>query len=238
MSLYSRFAEYYELIFPFRARTFDFLCEHFPPGGHLLDIGCGSGIYAGRLAETGFEVSGTDLDPEMIKAAASAFPAARFQILDMLLISRLTGPFDAAYCIGNVLPHLPSTALPEFLSSLNKIITPGASWVVQTVNFDPLLAVDHYRFPDIFIADEQLVFYREYLSITPSCLKFSTALEKAGKQIFRQQVDLFPVSSVELIELHRQAGFDLVGHWADFKASPFLVDTNSGSVYLFRKMMA
>ena len=157
MSLYSRFAQYYEHIFPFRPRTFDFLCEKFPPGGHLLDLGCGSGIYAGHLGESGFEVTGTDLDPEMIKAAAGAFPAVRFQVLDMLHINRLAGPFDAVYCIGNVLPHLPSAALPGFLSSLNQIIAPGGNWLVQTVNFDPLLKVDCFRFPDIFITVEQLV---------------------------------------------------------------------------------
>jgi ubiquinone/menaquinone biosynthesis C-methylase UbiE len=46
--------------------TFDRLCRLFPPGSRLLEIGCGTGEMALRLAEAGRTVVATDIAPGMI----------------------------------------------------------------------------------------------------------------------------------------------------------------------------
>jgi SAM-dependent methyltransferase len=58
--------------------TFEQLCRLFPPGSRLLEIGCGTGEMALRLAGAGREVVATDISPAMIaqaQAAAAGHPA-------------------------------------------------------------------------------------------------------------------------------------------------------------------
>ena len=60
--------------------TFAQLCRLFPPGSRLLEIGCGTGDMALRLAGAGREVVATDISPAMIaqaQSAAASHPAVR-----------------------------------------------------------------------------------------------------------------------------------------------------------------
>lgn len=45
-------------------------CEQLPPGGRILDAGCGEGYYASGLTERGFSVLGIDLSKFAVQAAA------------------------------------------------------------------------------------------------------------------------------------------------------------------------
>jgi SAM-dependent methyltransferase len=58
----------------------------FPPNGHLLDIGCGSGECAGWLAGRGLNVLVVDFAPSAIARARAIHPEderLRFQVLDI-----------------------------------------------------------------------------------------------------------------------------------------------------------
>ncbi len=55
-----------------------------PPGGRVLDIGCGSGEPIARhLIEQQFAVTGVDSAPAMIAMCAARFPSATWQVADM-----------------------------------------------------------------------------------------------------------------------------------------------------------
>lgn len=82
----------------------DFLLEelHLPPGGAILDVGCGTGRHAIELARRGYAVTGLDLSSEMLSRAADAARAAHVQIewihtnaTEFALPER----FDAAICL-------------------------------------------------------------------------------------------------------------------------------------------
>lgn len=45
--------------------------QHKAPGRDLVDLGCGTGKGAPRLAAAGFAVTGIDLSPEMVRVAAT-----------------------------------------------------------------------------------------------------------------------------------------------------------------------
>jgi SAM-dependent methyltransferase len=53
-------------------------------GGLVTDLGCGSGILAQQLAESGFEVLGIDFSPAMIALARQRVPAGRFVVESLL----------------------------------------------------------------------------------------------------------------------------------------------------------
>jgi SAM-dependent methyltransferase len=48
--------------------------------GRVVDLGCGSGIYAGALLEAGYEVTGFDLSAAMIAAARRRAPQADLRV--------------------------------------------------------------------------------------------------------------------------------------------------------------
>lgn len=119
-----------------------------PARARLLDLGCGPGHYAGRLAEAGHDAVGIDLDAGMIATAARRYPAASFRRLDLREVDCLSGPFDLAFCIGNTAAHLPPEEYSAFLARLARVLRPGARWIVQVVNWDFIVGRGDYRFPD------------------------------------------------------------------------------------------
>jgi SAM-dependent methyltransferase len=48
--------------------------------GLIVDLGCGSGIWAKALADAGYQVTGVDISPAMIELARQRAPNARFQV--------------------------------------------------------------------------------------------------------------------------------------------------------------
>jgi len=121
------------------------LAAHLPmPAGPgevaVLDIGCGQGTQAIRLARAGYQVEGIDLSEELLdvaRAAAAAEPRdvqrrLRFEHGDLLdLHSRFTDRFDVVCCHG-VLMYLPS--LHDALAAATAAARPGGVLSVLTRN--------------------------------------------------------------------------------------------------------
>jgi SAM-dependent methyltransferase len=217
MSFYSEFAEHYETIFPLRDETYAFLAGQLAaPARRVLDIGCGTGHYCGRFAAAGHTVVGIDLDPEMIAAARARYSLARFECLDMRDVGRLNQTFDFAFCIGNTLAHLPQADLPTFLAALRPRLEPHARWVVQTVNWDAILARGEMHFPVRQLEGGRVVFHREYRELSEHGVRFLTRLDVAGVTRFAGEVTLHPARAATYQELHAQAGFHCLGHYGGY----------------------
>lgn len=52
--------------------------------GTILDLGCGSGIWARELADSGYRVVGVDISPAMIQIARRRVPEAEFHVQSFL----------------------------------------------------------------------------------------------------------------------------------------------------------
>ena len=142
--MWTSLAPFYDRLFPPRRAQLDFITAvlgRLPhPARRLLDVGCATGGYAFALAGRGYEVTGVDLSPEMIRVArgrigqwaAEGLPAEtgpergarvggpihprepRFLVSDMTNLADL--PFDerrlfeGVTCLSNTLAHLLSAA--------------------------------------------------------------------------------------------------------------------------------
>jgi SAM-dependent methyltransferase len=236
MPFYSEFADYYDTVFPFEERTYGFIRDRLPKEASLvLDVGCGTGDYCGRLASQGFEMVGIDPDPWMIERARRRYPAAEFHIGGMQDVRKLGRAFDSAFCIGNVASHLPSHRLPVFLQGLHELLKPFSVWIVQTVNWDHVLTQQSYAFPDVVARGGELVFERSYPEISEDRVLFRTRLLEGGSVVFEGEETLYPLASAGLIEEHERNGFELVSHNGGFEARPFDPAVMSGSVFVFRR---
>jgi len=236
MAFYSDFSGHYEKIFPYRDGVFNFLDRWLPQSGRVLDVGCGTGRYCGKLNQTGRECVGIDLDPGMIGEAEHLYPGADFQILGMEEIHLLAaGTFTGVMCIGNVLPHLPAGRLAAFLMDVKQLLAPGGVWIFQTVNFDPIVKREEFVFPELRFPEDELTFVRWYEDIHPDRLIFHTALMGPEGEIFGGEAVLYPRTSGDYLLGHRKAGFKKLGHFADFSGRGFNSEDSGGSVFVFRK---
>jgi SAM-dependent methyltransferase len=112
------------------------------PPARLLDVPCGDGRLALRLAARGYDVTGLDISPENIAACRGATPPgakAAWVQADMQGLP-VEGPFDGACCCGNSFGYLDYPAQQEFLSRLSAALRPGARLVIDaSIAADTLL---------------------------------------------------------------------------------------------------
>lgn len=239
MAFYADFAGHYDLVFPFREPTWQFLDRWLPEEGRILDLGCGTGHYCGRLAASDRDSLGIDLDPGMISRAQELYPQAKFQILGMEELHHLgAASRDGIICIGNVLPHLPFSKHSEFLNQIDRILRPGGRWIIQTVNFDPLLHLDEHHFKDLEFATSGLLFQRQYIMRDDGAITFATRLFEGDGLIFAGEAVLYPRLSHQYRDLHRAMEFKELAHFADFQEGPFLPATSGANVFVFEKPKA
>ena len=114
----------------------NFLLRHLPSNCHdVLEIGCGTGAFARRLAERSEHVLAIDLSPEMIRLArerSAQFPNIEFELADVRDRSLPVESFD---CIASIatLHHLP---FPEILLKMKAALKPGGALLVLDL-FEP-----------------------------------------------------------------------------------------------------
>jgi ubiquinone/menaquinone biosynthesis C-methylase UbiE len=122
-----------------RRESLALLRETFPPGSHLLEIGCGTGEEAVALAQAGRRVVATDISPQMaartqVKAQAAgagdrvmalAVPAGGLAALHP------PAPFDGAYASFGALNCEPQ--LDKAATALARLVKPGGRFVCSVM---------------------------------------------------------------------------------------------------------
>jgi SAM-dependent methyltransferase len=112
------------------ARHAKFLASGIPPGGRVLDVGCGRGVTLSALADHGFEPHGIELSAA---AASGADPRAKIRIAPSLATAGYdAGSFDAVL-VWHVLEHLRDPA--GELAEMHRLLRPGGRLVVAVPNF-------------------------------------------------------------------------------------------------------
>ena len=71
--------------------------------GLVVDVGCGSGVWAGILTRAGYRVEGIDISPAMIALARRKAPKARFRAGS--LFDTELPPCDAVTAIGEIVNY-------------------------------------------------------------------------------------------------------------------------------------
>jgi len=232
---YSKFAEDYEQIFPFSPKVFSFLKGYLSSNGKkILDIGCASGHYCGRFAEEGYKITGIDLDADMISTALRTYPDVDFKVMDLLDIGLINTKFNMVYSTGNVMAHVSNQQFRNFLQALKKNLSDRGIWIFQVINWDYILAQKNFTFSEI--ETKERIFLRHYSNITANTLVFNTELKDktSGRIVFNDRVTMYPVPSEKYFTIHKDAGFEFLGHYSDYGKSPFISSNFSADIYVFR----
>jgi SAM-dependent methyltransferase len=96
--------------------------ERLPPGGSILDAGCGSGRDTRAFLERGYAVTAFDASPTLAQLASAycGLPVAVLRVQDMAWEAR----FDGIWACASLL-HVPLWELPEVLRRLATALKPG-----------------------------------------------------------------------------------------------------------------
>lgn len=108
----------------------DFLWKHLKlaPGARALDVPCGAGRLTLPLAARGCAMTGIDISPEFLEAAAAAASAdglaVDFRCGDMRDLPSSPG-FDAVFCFGNSFGYLDDAGNEAFVAAAATALAPG-----------------------------------------------------------------------------------------------------------------
>jgi ubiquinone/menaquinone biosynthesis C-methylase UbiE len=122
-----------------RMREFSWrvIAQHIPPGGRLIDIGCGTGIDAQHFAENGYRVLATDWSSQM--AARTERRAGEHRLTDRLEaarigaqeLHRIDGAFAGAYSNFGPLNCVPD--LRAVSRECARLLSPGGMLVFTVI---------------------------------------------------------------------------------------------------------
>ena len=102
-----------------------------PSGGHVLDVGCGSGDpIAAYLMGKGFQVTGIDASPAMIDLARSKYPGSKWAVQDMRTLSA-SDQWDGVIA-WNSFFHLTRPDQRKVLPKLANLVKPGGPLMITT----------------------------------------------------------------------------------------------------------
>lgn len=156
-----------------QARDLKALFDRFgvPEGGRVLDVPCGIGRHATRLARMGYRTLGLDLSPAYIERARERAREegvggrATYRVGDMRDLERSVepgeGPFDVAENLWTSLGYYGEDVDGAILRGYHSLVRPGGLLVLYVVNRD--WVVRHFepqgyeRFGDlVHVEDRQL----------------------------------------------------------------------------------
>lgn len=109
----------------------ELVADQVPPGGSVLDLGCGVGRLANALAATGSSVTGVDAHPGMVAHLSPAVVAVHADIVGL----DLRRVFDVVVLASHLVNH--PTSAPAFLSTCRRHV--AADGCVLVERFHPAL---------------------------------------------------------------------------------------------------
>lgn len=123
LAFYQRSAPHYTLSFgQAPSRHLDAFLDRLQPEARVLELGCGAGRDAARMAERGFAVDATDGTPAMVRKANERFDlGARVMLFDDLDAELA---YDAIWAHACLL-HVPRAAVPDMLARIFRALRQG-----------------------------------------------------------------------------------------------------------------
>ncbi|KAL0249422.1 hypothetical protein GEMRC1_004654 [Eukaryota sp. GEM-RC1] len=222
--MYASLIPYFECIFPINDHQRSLLRSI------ICDVGFGSGTLLRFLASEHADVYGLEYDAALIRHVQGSLLLPDYKLglgsleeIDTLFTGRT---FDLIICIGNTLPHVPSSKQNQFIKNTNIVTHPGSCLVIATVNYDRILAEKPDKLPDIQRSFEgkQLSFSRHYSYKTDS-IAFSTSLSLEGEILKQDSVTLYPCKKDDVAGWLRSSGYGRIEIYGGYDQSQWTLES-------------
>jgi ubiquinone/menaquinone biosynthesis C-methylase UbiE len=248
-AFYDRLAHFYDIMNDWPARlayegTFirRVLGEH--EACSVLDAACGTGWHTLALREWGYEPTGADSSPQMIRraqthAASSDIP---FTVADFESLPSIPGaPFDAVLCLGNSLPHVESAErLDASLRGMIGALRPSGVLLIHNLNYDKRW-IERPRFfkLDSGTLEENEVLVWRMADYGETTITFHTALfqrdERGNWSVEVNSTLQMPLFHDDLVNRLKELGLENVEAFGDLTGGAFRVSSSDDLVLVATK---
>src|ERR1700761_2490973 len=109
---------------------YDFVLEHLKPrrSDHMLDIGCGSGIFCSMAAASGATITGFDATEPLVQIARKRAPGVTFFVGDMESLPFQDASFDIVTGFNS---FQYAASIPAALAEAKRVLKPGGRLAVM-----------------------------------------------------------------------------------------------------------
>ena len=192
-----------------------------------IDVACGTGLHTIILAQAGIQVVGADLSNAMLAQAQSHAKQVGVQVewrqASMENVSvHVQKTFDAAFCLGNSLPHLlTSQEFDAAAASFSRLLRPGGMLVIQLLNYTRILS-EKERIVGIHRHDATE--YVRFYDFLDPLIRFNVlTIQWQGHQATStlNATALYPYQHHEIEAMLRQHGFGEFEWFGDMQFHPF-----------------
>lgn len=183
----------------------------------ILDAASGTGFHAVTLAQEGFDVLATDGHDRMV---AQTLRNAQERGVDLTahqadwrsLSDDVTGTFDAVLCLGNAFTHLfTEEERAGAMEQFHAVLEPGGLAIVDQRNYDAILDNGFSSKHKYYYCGQDVEATPE--EITEDFVRFRYAF---GDGVVHH-LTLYPIRQDDLTRHMRQAGFEPVTRFGDFR---------------------
>ncbi|MBA2719264.1 MAG: class I SAM-dependent methyltransferase [Chloroflexi bacterium] len=101
-----------------------------PPGGDVLELGCGAGLPMTAALARGRNLTGVDISEAQLERARANVPGATFLQADLTTLAWPAGSFDAVVAFY-VLTHVPREHHAELLARIRRWLRPGGVFLAS-----------------------------------------------------------------------------------------------------------
>jgi SAM-dependent methyltransferase len=124
--------EFFSTYFDGRLRDYEaFLTAHLPKSGRTLSIASGRAVNEMRLADRGYDIVCSDLEPVCPEPLRALFPQYRFMRWDALNATVPEARFDNVMSLGFVY-LLPPDSLDTFMARVAALVAPGGVFILDS----------------------------------------------------------------------------------------------------------
>ncbi len=192
----------------------------------VVDFGCGTGTLAVGLAKMGYDVTGVDHSPDMLKMArvkASGYRATvKFIAGDIIKID-LERKFDLLLCTGNTIALISKPAdFARFLSNCRQHLRPGGHILFQQLNYDRMLEEGSGTFA-VELGDNGIIRIKQN-QFRRGMAEFIVTIidsQEMPPVISTSKGTARPRLKVDLTRLLREAGFSKIRAYGNYGREPF-----------------
>jgi len=174
------------------------------PASRVLDVPCGTGRIAARLAARGHQVVGVDVEERFLQEGRERDDGVRYELGDMRELGS-RGEFDAVVCFWGSFGYFDDDGNLEQAKAAARSLKPGGRYLIDTVPAETLFA--DFRAKNWFDLDGSSVLLETFYQLGTGRVEtaWTFVASDGSRETHRSSVRVYTVH--EVTELLRQAGF-------------------------------
>ncbi len=191
-----------------------------------LDAGSGTGFHSLVLASLGVGVTAVDISHEMLNQLQKNAKKSNLSITTIQsgfeqLKEVVTAKYDAVFCLGNTLAHIPKNQIPKILEIFKSILNENGVLVIQLLNYDLILS-KHERIVNITERENKTyIRFYDFLEETIAFNILTVERTSGGITHKLQTTELHPILYNEMLQAIQSLGWKEIATYGSLALTPF-----------------